>query len=275
MTDINAPASGWTNIVSSGSSITYNTNLGYGGSVSIGTSSPVYLFTVGAAGTDKTTFYNQGNAEFVGLVTATNTFVGGALTARGAYSLENISSGVIQASSIGIGTTNASQSFQVGSANASGVSTDSNMMVISGIGSVGIGTTAATAHLDVYGHTKLRSYSENVGILTIASNITTVDLSKAQTFTLTLFDTIDSFKVINAPSEATSFTIKLTQNGTGGYSVGIDTFKDSGDNAIDVYWPTGVVPIVTTTADKIDIYSFQTFDGCSSLFGIVGGQNFS
>ena len=42
-----------------------------------------------------------------------------------------------------------------------------------------------------------------------------------------------------------------------------------------MYWPSGVVPIVTTTADKADIYSFKTFDGGGSLYGIVGGQNFS
>ena len=51
--------------------------------------------------------------------------------------------------------------------------------------------------------------------------------------------------------------------------------KDTGGNALDVYWPSGVVPIVTTTADKADIYSFKTFDGGGSLYGIVGGQNFS
>ena len=31
----------------------------------------------------------------------------------------------------------------------------------------------------------------------------------------------------------------------------------------------------TSAADKTDIYSFMTFDGGTSLFGVVGGQNFS
>jgi hypothetical protein len=58
--------------------------------------------------------------------------------------------------------------------------------------------------------------------------------------------------------------------------VGIDTFKTSGGAPIPVYWSGGgVVPIVTTTANKTDIYSFMTFDGCSSLFGVIGGQNFA
>ena len=58
--------------------------------------------------------------------------------------------------------------------------------------------------------------------------------------------------------------------------MGIDTFNDSGGSAIPVYWPGGgTLPEVTTTAEKTDIYSFMTFDGGSSLFGVVGGQNFA
>ena len=274
LTDINAPSSGWTNVVSSGSSITYNTNIGYGGSVGIGTSSPVYLLTVGAAGTETTSLYVNGPSEFVGLVTSKDVTVGGALTAVGTYEINNVSSGLIRASSIGIGTTRPLQSLQVGSATTLGVST--NVFVVTDAGKVGVGTTNPTVDgLDIQTHMRLQSYSENVGILTIASNVVTVDLSLAQTFTLTLYDSVTSFTLTNPPSEATSFTIKLAQNGSGNYNVGIDTFKDSGGNSIDVYWPAGVVPIVTTTASKTDIYSFKTFDGGSSLFGIVGGQNFS
>ena len=38
---------------------------------------------------------------------------------------------------------------------------------------------------------------------------------------------------------------------------------------------TTLLAEVTTTAEKTDIYSFMTFDGGSSLFGVVGGQNFA
>jgi len=272
LTDINAPSSGWTNVVSGGSSITYNTNIGYGGSIGIGTSAPEYLLTVGASGTDTTSLYVNGPSQFIGIVTTNNTFVSGALTATGAYSLENVSSGVIQASSIGVGTDNPLGSVQVGSAGT-------QVCVITGIGSVGIGTTKPEASLDVRAHAKFKSYSENVGILTIASNVVTVDLSQAQSFICTATDTIDSFTLINIPSDSSTFTLKMTQDSTGSRSVGIDTFKDSGGNTIPVYWPSGVVPIVTTTADKTDIYTFKTFDGSNitsvGIYGIIGGQNFS
>ena len=114
----------------------------------------------------------------------------------------------------------------------------------------------------------------------ISSNEVTLDLSVAQSFTITASDDINAFVLTNPPSGSTSFTVKILQDSTGGRSVGIDTFKNSGGTAIPVYWPGGgVLPIVTTTADRVDIYSFKLFDGdnvtTAGLYGVVGGQNFA
>ena len=74
------------------------------------------------------------------------------------------------------------------------------------------------------------------------------------------------------------FNIDISQDENGGDSIAIDNFKFNG-NTIPVYWPGGVVPTVTTTASKTDIYSFKIFDGSnpvgSGLYGVIGGQNFS
>ena len=87
----------------------------------------------------------------------------------------------------------------------------------------------------------------------------------------------------NIPAEGSSFSIKFLQDSTGGFSVvspennttGIETFYNASGGAIDLLWPAGgVIPVVTTGAGKSDIYSFRTFDGGSSFYGIVGGQNF-
>ena len=47
---------------------------------------------------------------------------------------------------------------------------------------------------------------------------------------------------------------------------------------IQVRWPGGVVPGVTTTANRTDIYSFKIFDGADlegqGIFGVITGQNF-
>ena len=48
---------------------------------------------------------------------------------------------------------------------------------------------------------------------------------------------------------------------------------------IPVYWPGGVVPTMTSTANATDIYSFKIFDGdnitTAGIYGVIGGQNFS
>ena len=78
-------------------------------------------------------------ANFVGFVTAKDVFVSGGTTVMGAYQLENTSSGVIRASSIGIGSTFVLQSFQVGSSNTLGISDNGQIFTVSDIGSVGVG----------------------------------------------------------------------------------------------------------------------------------------
>ena len=104
----------------------------------------------------------------------------------------------------------------------------------------------------------------------------TLDLDQHQTFTVTTSEAITYFKLQGVQADSsTTFTIKILQGSTA-YGVGIDTFKDSGGSAIPVYWPGGgTLPEVTQTASKTDIYSFMTFDGGSSLYGVVGGQNFA
>ena len=43
--------------------------------------------------------------------------------------------------SVGVGTTAPLQQFQIGVANTLGISTDNNVFVVTGVGSVGVGTT--------------------------------------------------------------------------------------------------------------------------------------
>ena len=236
--------------------------------VGIGTTRPEQNIdlTVGAVGSSGTSLLVNGNANITGILTVSNVFVSGIVTATN-FDI-NSSDGLINA---GIVTTTV---LNVGIGGTIITTVDSV-----GVGSVGIGSTQPTAALDINGHTKFKTYSENVAALSIASNEVTVDLSEAQSFTLTASDDVNAFVLTNPPSGSTSFTIKILQDSTGSRSVGIDTFKDTGGNSIPIYWPGGVVPIVTTTADKTDIYSFKTFDGdnvtSAGFYGVVGGQNFS
>ena len=142
------------------------------------------------------------------------------------------------------------------------------------VNAVGIGTSTQRSLLDVDGRIRIKSHHEAVGVETSTSGVVTVDLAEANSFTVTIKETITQFTLKNPPADASSFTLAITQDSTGGYAVGIDTFKDSGGSAIPVYWSGSVVPIVTTTASKTDIYSFITFDGGSTLYGVPAGQNF-
>jgi len=236
--------------------------------VGIGTTRPLddINLTVGAVGASGTSLFVHGNANISGVLTCSNVFVSGIVTATN-FDI-NSSSGLINAGIITTGTLN------VGTGGT--IITTSNAV---GVASVGIGSTLPTATLDINGHTKFKTYSESVVALSISSNEVTVDLSEAQSFTLTASDNVNTFVLTNPPSGSTSFTIKILQDSTGSRSVGIDAFKNISGTSIPIYWPGGVVPIVTPTADKVDIYSFKTFDGdnvaSTGLYGVIGGQNFS
>ena len=251
-----------------GTGIYQNDNLQIG----IGTTVPDQNanLTVGAVGASGTTLIVRSEARFSGIITANDLTVTGFSTVTGNYNIQN-SSGKI---TVGVLT---ATTLNVGSA---GTIVTTNV----GFGSVGIGSTLPTAKLDIQGHTKLKTYSENVAYLTAVANEVTVDLSSAQSFICTATGTINAFVLTNPPAGSTSFTLRIDQDSSGGHSVGIDTFKNASGNSVPIYWPGGTVPIVTTTASRSDIYSFKTFNGTDitsatvttgALYGVIGGQNFS
>ena len=158
---------------------------------------------------------------------------------------------------------------------------DGSVFTVTG-GNLGLGTASPITKVHVDGRVRARTYTEEIIPLSISAGNVDVDLSKGQSFTLTVDSAVTQFTIINPPGggsgyalkDAATFTIKILQNATG-YSVDIDDFRNAAGNAIDVYWPGGgVIPVVTSDANKTDIYSFKTFDSCASLYGIVGGQNF-
>ena len=140
---------------------------------------------------------------------------------------------------------------------------------------VGINATSPTAALDVREPARLQSTYELPGTVTSSSNIITLPVNEHNTFLHTTTENVTKFVLSGVKSgSAASFTIKIVQ-GASPKTVAVDVFETTAGVSIPVNWPGGVVPVMTSVAGSIDVYSYITFDGGTSLYGVVGGQNFS
>jgi hypothetical protein len=253
--NLNVQASGWTNVAAGLGTGIWNTNLTR---VGVGTTVPRYNLELGAPGSATTSLYVNTTSTFIGTVTTGDLNVGGILKSS-SYQISGgtgtINAGIITASTLSVGTN----------------------VITTTASSVGVGTATPRGNLDIEGSVKFKTYSEQVATLSIAANNVNIDLSTAQSFLLTVTNAVNQFTILNPPSGSTAFTIQITQ-GSPSYAVlGIGTyFKNNSGGNINVYWSGGgIKPTVTNIANKTDIYSFKTFDGGNSWFGIVGGQNFA
>lgn len=93
----------------------------------------------------------------------------------------------------------------------------------------------------------------------------TLDLSTANVFSHTLTANT-SFVFSNPPATGTafSFVLKLTQ-GAGPYTV---TWPNTS-------WNNGIVPVISSGNNDIDIYVFFTHNGGTNWYGFVAGQEMS
>jgi hypothetical protein len=100
---------------------------------------------------------------------------------------------------------------------------------------------------------------------TISGGTLTLDLSTATFFYVTL-NGITSVVFSSPPAspKVFSFTLQFVANGTA-YAV---TWPAS------VRWGSSGAPTITTTANKIDTFTFVTHDGGTNWFGFISGQNF-
>ena len=234
----------------------YNATLDF---VGVGTTTPTVNMEVGAVGGGGTSLLVNNEARFADQLVANNVNVTGIVTAI-SYNLSGgtgqINAGIVTTATLNVGT------------GGTIITTDST--------SVGVGTITPRSKLDVEGVLRTNNIISPVPAASIVTNEVTLDLSESNNFTLSATSNVNFFTLNNIPSGASSFTLLITQDATGGRTVNIDDLRDNGGNPLTVNWPGGgVLPVLTPTANRSDIYSFKTFDGGSTWYGAVVGQNFA
>ena len=110
----------------------------------------------------------------------------------------------------------------------------------------------------------------NGTIIKSTSTGITVDLSTGSFFEVDLESATDQIAelVISNPhaSHGSSFVLQITQGSTA---------RDiNWENDSKIKWSGGTAPILTTTNNKVDIFSFSTWDNGTTWYGKVIGQNY-
>jgi hypothetical protein len=111
-------------------------------------------------------------------------------------------------------------------------------------------------------------YDESSPTPPISAGTLTLDLETGNVFEVLLTEEVISLVLTNPPAagRAGSATLILRQDATGGRTL---AWPNS------VRWAGGTPPLVTPTADAVDVYAFITRDGGITWFGFPGGQDFS
>ena len=109
----------------------------------------------------------------------------------------------------------------------------------------------------------LKGFSEKSTSVTGAGAVS-LDMSAGNTFPINLTGNITGFTLTNAPTDSFSITMFITQTAafTVVWSIG----------GVVVKWAGGVVPVMTATATKTDVFCFTKVGAV--WYGFNGGQNF-
>lgn len=122
------------------------------------------------------------------------------------------------------------------------------------------------ANVEIAKTLKIKAVQETKTAPAIASNVLTLDLTAGAYFNVALTSNITTLTISNpaASGNTSSFVLAFTADG----SARTISWPAS------VKWAAGVSPTLTTTNAKVDILTFITWDGGTTYYGLVSGQNF-
>lgn len=121
------------------------------------------------------------------------------------------------------------------------------------------------SYLSVIDEPTLKNIKEVYSSPTISGGSLTLNLNNGNIFLVSLNASILSFTISNPPNSAFvgNFVLVFTADGT----------------ARGVVWPASIIwnlgstPTLTSTNGKKDIFNFITYDGGTTWYGSIGGQN--
>lgn len=105
------------------------------------------------------------------------------------------------------------------------------------------------------------------GSLLSSSGSLALDRANGEVQRLSLTGNVTAFTVANWPAAGQLGRLVLEVQNTGAYNI---TAWPSGTK-----WPGGTAPTVTSGSGKKDLFVLMTFDGGTTIYGSVGGQNYS
>ena len=132
-----------------------------------------------------------------------------------------------------------------------------------------LGTTAASKAVtaNASGVVNFGAAIQEQAVVVTSGTSVTLDLNLGSVFTLTLGHSIGSggFTISNpaGSGDASSFILKLTQDGTAGRTI---VWPSS------VKWAANTAPTLSTAATNVDVLVFFTTDGGNTYYGFTAGQ---
>lgn len=220
-------------------------------------------YSIGTTGTRFVDLFLSGTLTAGTTTVSTNTAIGGTLAVTGAQTFTG-------ATALN-GAVDIAAGLQAGSGNVAILDATGRVPAISStyfaslVGTNLTGVAMLASANTFSAKNNFLTYSETKTAPAIAGGSLTLNLDLGSHFVVSLNQNVNlAFSNPSSSAVAGSFTLAFTNDGT----VRTVTWPGS------VRWPAGLAPTMTGTLNKVDVFTFLSYDGGTNWYGFVGGQNF-
>ena len=115
----------------------------------------------------------------------------------------------------------------------------------------------------------LKDYVETDVALSSGATLA-IDLANGNTGSVTLGHNVTDIDFTNVPTDGTSsFTLKITQDGTGSRTMAINAITVNGGSDVTGLTPGNAGVTLTTAANSVDLLTFLFFDAGTPLINVL------